>query len=480
MRRISTTHERLCNADSSSEKTEELNFNAFKGFYKTALEDLFGCCLEEILQTVEKRNKDEQKEFSIICIKIFENTPLSSIETQKFLDIIKQNYNIIFSQIDTSHRISHLVCSSANFDAYKSSIQKLPRLLFIFRKLNKVSNDQEIISTSLELLKLISNHIILPESIRERLENSEQNIGTTLNMVYLDRELPSSKLLEILFCGNLAGQNDNFANFKHVVHAKPEGLYLLFSPLIGLDSANIWYTSSPKQYDPQRKFLKYFDYLPEAQTVVAISAFSEEICENTITLPENFKKYLKAKYSKQTPPENQIERYIADNIDKILSSQLTKSLIVEGGKTVILYQLPAIDDLYYGHHFTQELIVKCLIAIEQDMKISGEKDQPLIINCEKGTNRSKAIYEAMIGLRYRENPDLMLSAIQATSPENMSHFTAYAPLSEYIYLGYDEEGARISPIKELALSKAEISNAWEPSLKKTKSLVPEDTLCLTL
>ena len=480
MRRSSTIHDGLCSEDSSSKKIEEFDFNEFKGFYKTALENLFGCCLEETLQTVEKRNKDEQKEFSIICIKIFENTAVSSIETQKFLDIIKQNYNIIFSQIDTSHRISHLVCSSPNFEAYKSSIQKLPRLLFILRKLNKVSNDQEIISTSLELLKLILNHIILPESIRERLEISEQNIGTTMNTLYLDRELPSAKLLDILFCGNLTGQNDNFANFKHLVHAKPEGLYLLFSPLIGLDSANIWYTSSPKQYDPQRKFLKYFDYLPDAQTVVAISAISEEIGENTITLPENFKKYLKAKYSKQTPPENQIERYIADNIDKILSSQLTRSLIEEDGKTVILYQLPAIDDLYYGHHFTQELIVECLIAIEQDMKKSGLENQSLIINCEKGTNRSKAIYEAMVGLRHQNSPELMLSAIQATSPENMSHFTAYEPLSEYIYLGYDEEGARISQIKELALSKAEISNTCEPAMKKVKSLAEEQTFCLTL
>ena len=132
-----------------------------------------------------------------------------------------------------------------------------------------------------------------------------------------------------------------------------------------------------------------------------------------------------------------------------------------------MYQLPEIDDLYYGHHFTQELIAECLIAIEKDIKISGLKDQPLIINCEKGTNRSKAIYEAMIGLRYRNNPDLMLDAIHSTSPENMSHFTTYG-LSRYTYLGHDEDGSKISPIKDLVLSKTEISNICKPSPKKTK------------
>ena len=61
MRRSSTIHDGLCSEDSSSKKIEEFDFNEFKGFYKTALENLFGCCLEETLQTVEKRNKDEQK-----------------------------------------------------------------------------------------------------------------------------------------------------------------------------------------------------------------------------------------------------------------------------------------------------------------------------------------------------------------------------------------------------------------------------------
>ena len=71
---------------------------------------------------------------------------------------------------------------------------------------------------------------------------------------------------------------------------------------------------------------------------------------------------MQVKYSTETAPINQIERYITDNIDKILSSlQLSKSFIKEDDKTVILYQLPEIDDLYYGHSFTQELIVECLI-----------------------------------------------------------------------------------------------------------------------
>jgi hypothetical protein len=466
MRRSVSKLAGLCDGDSSNQNTAEFNLDQFISFYKPLLEKFFGCCLEEILKTVEKFELDEQKACSNICLKLFQSNSLSDEETSQIIAILKQTYEIIFSQIDSSQSISHIVCSSADFETYKFSIQKLPRLLFIFRELNKVSNDKHIISTSFELLKLISNHIVLPESTRERLENSTQNIGVTINSVYIDQTLPSSKLLDILFCGNLPGHIDNFASFKPILHSKADELYLLFSPLIGLDAANIYYTSSPLEYGKLGVF-KYFEYFQHEDQLVAISALRQphyEILEQsaieTISLPEEFKLSLARKYSTPNIIVNRIERYISQNIGNLLSLPMTKSLLVHDRKTITLYELPEIDDLFYGHRFTQELIAECIVTIEKDMHKNGLASQPLIINCEKGTNRSKAIYEAMVELKHRDQPELKCTAIKTSLPEIMTHFSEHN-LSEYIYLGYDEEGSKISLIKDLVLTSAQIGQQFE-------------------
>ncbi|MBL6785574.1 MAG: hypothetical protein ISQ32_04655 [Rickettsiales bacterium] len=448
-------------------ETKEFNPNEFKRFYNKLLKKTFGCCFNDIDRKISLLNETQQISLYQIFNDIIHQERLSEEKTNEFLEFIKLTYNNIFSQIKENSEIDFIKCSADNFESYRNEINKLPRLLFILRDINKLNNNTETIKLSYILLKLTLNHLILPESIKQRIQNSQSHLGDTLESIYTSDSPPSIKFFDVLFCGHTGLYKDNFSCFKNILISNGSNHYLMFTPIIGLDAANIYYSSAPLDYSPDGAF-KYFDYFQDQQKLVAISALSQnhseissdEFLRSNIPLTPGFKETLRKTYSEINHQANIIESYIYHNKERILSLELTKSIIKKGEKTLIFYELPEINDLFYGHRFTQELISECLLAISQDMQRNNLKEYPLIVNCEKGTNRSKAIYEAMIELKYQKNSELKTASINCSLPETMTHFFK-ANLDDYIYIGNDNEGSKISLLRDFVINAIHLNQGFE-------------------
>jgi hypothetical protein len=452
MRRISTIGNLNKLAEDTIKPEITVDYSKYKEVYSIRLIEVFGCCLEDIEKVIAARPTEVVSQIlesfsSLFTSSIQCSSKVKLLSLGVIVNLLEQTYPQIFqaTEIEAKADISSFNATGISY------LQKIPRIIFICSKLNNIYKNQHLEELRQRLFNNIIEHIILPDKTKEVLLlyfNAPSNsLGMSID------QLPTTRLLDTLIFGGTYPVIDHLKYFKHLRH----GDSIVFTPLVGLDEAGVFYTSQPTDIN-SRGLLNYFDFLPEKTHIIAISANRINLCEDKIIeqtkLELDRRSLIEIKFaiSQLTQVKNIIDRFVVTNRKLLTEPVITKNRIMHEGKIIDFYQLPHIEDLFYGHKIVQTLIAESLIAIDDDINEQKYQHLPIIINCEKGKNRSKAIYEAMIELKYPyNNPQLAevrTNALEASLPEIMTHFTAH-DLDENKYLGYDYEGNRINPIAKI-------------------------------